>query len=113
MKLPEFIVSLTRDLEEKGQYFDHSDKFLGRRSKFGGRPNWIQSKDDRVVVCSKCSCEMIFVAQIDSVEHHSRHNPNSVHALGGEQKWMFGDVGMIFVFFCLSCDNAAAIHEGY
>ena len=46
---------------------------------------------------------MTFVAQIDSVEHQWKSNPHSVDALSDDQKWMFGDVGMIYVFFCFNC----------
>jgi len=46
---------------------------------------------------------MTFVAQIDSVEHDWASNPHRVDALSDDQKWMFGDVGMIYVFFCFDC----------
>jgi hypothetical protein len=54
---------------------------------------------------------MTFVAQIDSVEHQWSSNPHSVNALSKDQKWMFGDVGMIYVFFCIECCQAHAEFE--
>jgi hypothetical protein len=44
---------------------------------------------------------MSFVAQIDSFEHNEENNPNRKDY--GEQHFMFGDVGMIYVWFCFDC----------
>ncbi len=74
-------------------------EYHGRRTKLGGGPDWVQN--DRVPVCEGCKKKMTFVAQIDSVEHQWETNPHSVPASSKDQKWMFGDVGMIYVFFCL------------
>jgi len=52
---------------------------------------------------------MTFVAQIDSVEHAWESNPHAVDALSDDQKWMFGDVGMIYVFHCFDCMTAQSI----
>lgn len=74
---------------------------LGERSKFGGEPDWIQDYEE--MHCDSCKKDMVFVAQIDSIEQQSSSNPHSVNALSPDQKWMFGDVGMIYVFFCKEC----------
>jgi hypothetical protein len=37
-----------------------------------------------------------------SIEHENKHNPLSKPALG-HQHYMFGDVGMIYIFFCFDC----------
>lgn len=50
---------------------------------------------------------MNFVGQIDSFEHESKRNKNSRSA--GDQNFMFGDVGMIYVFYCIACAKAKAI----
>jgi len=44
---------------------------------------------------------MSFVAQIDSFEHNDENNPNRRDY--GKQHFMFGDVGMIYVWFCFDC----------
>ena len=55
---------------------------------------------------------MVFVAQIDSVEHDSKRNPRGRDCLG-EQDYMFGDVGMIYVFFCFECSQPGCVHQCY
>jgi len=65
----------------------------------GGNPDSDQG-DNTSPLCNRCGKTTIFVAQIDSVEHQSKTNPHSVDCLSCNQKWMFGDVGMIYVFFC-------------
>src|SRR5690349_4002319 len=68
---------------------------LGVRSKLGGAPDWVQYPE--VPNCSDCKEPMTFVAQIDSMEHDEPHNPHAIGSLSGEQHYMFGDVGMIYV----------------
>ena len=46
---------------------------LGLRTKLGGKPDWIQG--DETPDCDSCGEPMYFVAQIDSIEHDSEHNP--------------------------------------
>jgi hypothetical protein len=105
-KLPEFRVTLTR-LKDGEQAYPINDEtphyeYHGRRTKLGGDPDYAQG-DQPSPKCSLCKKPMTFVAQIDSVEHQSKSNPHSVNALSEDQKWMFGDVGMIYVFFCFKC----------
>ena len=80
---------------------DYSDN-LGMRTKLGGEPNWIQGDD--TPLCADCGKEMVFVAQIDSIEHENVHNPLNFDFLGPRvDEFTFGDVGMIYVFFCFHC----------
>jgi uncharacterized protein YwqG len=109
-ELPEIRVSLERVPHgQQAVRFDYPAN-LGLRSKLGGKPDWIQN--DEVPGCSHCGKGMTFVAQIDSIEHDSRHNPLGRDCLG-EQDYMFGDVGMIYVFFCFECCHPACVHQCY
>ena len=107
-KLPEFRVTLTR-LKRGERAFPTVDA-EGRRTKLGGDPDYIQG-DQPLPKCPECGKSMLFVAQIDSVEHDWDSNPHAVDALSQKQKWMFGDVGMIYVFFCQNCLIAGASFE--
>ncbi|OGC68835.1 hypothetical protein A2415_02725 [candidate division WWE3 bacterium RIFOXYC1_FULL_39_7] len=84
---------------------------LGMRTKLGGNPDWIQN--DETPICPSCNKKMSFIAQIDSVEHQSGLNPNSVNALSPDQEYMFGDVGMIYVFYCFDCGETLSLLQGY
>jgi uncharacterized protein YwqG len=98
MKLREY-----RILFERGGLVSkpiHADN-LGLRSKLGGSPDWDQ--DDETPQCRSCNREMSFVAQLDSIEHDDPNNPHRVDALSGDQHYMFGDVGILYVFFCFEC----------
>ena len=83
---------------------------LGLRTKLGGQPEWIQ--DDETPACPECGTLMTFVAQIDSLEHNAPGNPLRRGALV-DKDYMFGDVGMIYVFFCYDCCKPAAVHQCY
>lgn len=110
-----FKVTLTR--LEPGQSASPTDRrvCLGRQTKLGGEPDWIQNDD--TPQCEQCRTAMAFVAQIDSVEHISVHNPLAFDKKSASVKklrgWMFGDVGMIYVFYCFNCSATAAIHQEY
>ena len=84
---------------------------LGQQTKFGGEPYWIQG--DESPSCRHCGEPMTFVAQIDSLEHQSAHNRNRRDPLSGDQHFMFGDVGMIFVFFCDDCSEPETVFQCY
>jgi hypothetical protein len=111
--LPEFRVTLTRmkqgekayPFSEHGPDYDYH----GQRTKLGGQPDWEQYEE--VPVCDECKEPMTFVAQIDSVEHDWDSNPHRVDALSENQKWMFGDVGMIYVFFCFGCTGTKSVFQ--
>jgi hypothetical protein len=84
---------------------------LGRRTKFGGRPDAIQPGDDEEKRCPQCFGPMHFIAQIDSFEFNGDNNPNRK---GFEDAhFMFGDVGMIYVWFCFQCLSPQAEMESY
>ncbi|MBK9054865.1 MAG: hypothetical protein IPL78_29355 [Chloroflexi bacterium] len=79
---------------------------LGQATKLGGSPDWIQH--DETPSCPTCGWPMVFVAQIDSIDY----NAVSKNELS-RQVYMFGDVGMIYVFFCFSCGQTTSIFQCY
>ena len=81
----------------------------GERSKLGGMPDWDQL--DETPECPNCTQEMTFVGQIDSIEHDSKTNPHRIYCLSKDQEYMFGDVGMIYVFFCFQCCQPKAVFQ--
>jgi uncharacterized protein YwqG len=74
---------------------------LGLSSKLGGDPDWQQGEE--WPDCLSCQRPMTFVAQIDSMEHDNKNNPHRIDCLSGEAHFMFGDVGLIYVFLCFEC----------
>lgn len=103
-RLPEVRVILQRVLPgERAVPPDYPD---GMRTKLGGEPEWIQG--DETPRCYSCGEPMTFVAQIDSVEHDDPHNPLR-RDCRGHQDYMFGDVGMIYVFLCFACLEPACL----
>jgi hypothetical protein len=109
--LPEFRVTLTR-LQAGEQAYPTEGRryeYQGQRTKLGGKPDWVQA--DETPKCPDCDQPMTFVAQIDSVEHDWQANPHRVDALSHNQKWMFGDVGMIYVFFCFDCAATQSVSQ--
>jgi len=114
-ELPEFRVILERVPDGEEAYPTDDDtphyEYQGRRTKLGGRPDWMQGDEEDCPTCPHCEKDVTFVAQIDSIEHDWRSNPHRVDCLSKEQKWMFGDVGMIYVFFCFDCLESIAVFE--
>src|SRR5437870_5543849 len=109
-RLAEIRVTLQRvPPGERAVAGDHNES-LGLRTKLGGEPDWIQYEE--TPTCPHCGRLMPFVAQIDSVEHDSDHNPLRRNCLD-DQDYMFGDVGMIYVFFCYDCCQPASVHQCY
>jgi uncharacterized protein YwqG len=86
--------------EELTQPSNHS-KELGKRSKLGGEPNWIQN--DEIPKCPKCNKHMTFICQIDSIGY-----TGSAKTTG---EYMFGDVGMFYNFFCFNCGEASVVFQ--
>ena len=80
---------------------------LGVRSKLGGKPDWVQYPE--IPKCPECKRRMTFVAQIDSMEHDEKHNPNAIDCMSDRQQYMYGDVGMIYVFMCYSCMTTQSV----
>ena len=114
-RLPEFTVTLQR--VPKGELaVDPNDRSnLGKRTKLGGIPDWIQLIDD-TPFCAECKASMTFVAQIDSIEHISLKNPIGMdfkHRDPTKRRWMFGDVGMIYVFYCFTCGKSQSVMQCY
>ena len=91
----------------KGKKAIPDDRKLGVRSKLGGEPDWEQQPE--WPKCPGCKELMTFVAQIDSLEHNEPHNPNAIDSLSGKQQYMFGDVGMIYVFMCFECFKTKSV----
>jgi hypothetical protein len=81
----------------------------GLRSKLGGTPDWEQGEE--FPNCPHCGSRMTFVGQLDSIEHDWDSNPHRVDCLSGEQHFMFGDVGVIYIFFCFDCSEPRAIFQ--
>ena len=90
---------LFRDGQEKSVYFPFASpedkKFLGKRNKIGGSPDWLQPAESPH--CQLCGKEMTFYAQIDSV-----NDENSIE-----------DGGMIYVFYCFECGEVYALAQSY
>lgn len=84
---------------------------LGLRTKFGGRPDAIQGGNDEEKMCPQCLQRMHFVAQLDSFEFNAKNNPNRKDYR--DAQFMFGDVGMIYVWFCFNCLTPHAATECY
>lgn len=84
---------------------------LGLRTKFGGVPDKVQESSPSRLSCPGCGQNMHFIGQIDSFEHESSQNPNARHYR--DQEFMFGDVGMIYVWFCFDCLTPVATMDCY
>jgi uncharacterized protein YwqG len=100
-KLREYKVVLTKCAPGEHAIDPDSVDNFGQRTKLGGEPDWEQG--DEHPDCPSCGTPMSFVAQIDSIEHWARKNPNGRDPLKKDQDFMFGDVGIIYVFFCFDC----------
>ena len=83
---------------------------VGLRTKLGGKPDWIQLAE--TPDCEECGEPMYFVAQIDSVEHQNEHNP-LMDEPPKHIDFMFGDVGMIYVFYCFDCLQVSSLQQYY
>ena len=70
---------------ERAVGFKWADASVGKRSKIGGKPDFL--KNGHSQVCESCGSEMVFYAQIDSV---------------GDDVCL-ADVGMVYVFVCFNC----------
>jgi hypothetical protein len=75
---------------------------LGMRTKLGGMPDWIQGAE--VPCCSNCTQPMSFVAQIDSLAYSAIDPTNT---------YMFGDVGMLYLFYCVDCHTVSGLEQSY
>jgi hypothetical protein len=82
---------------------------LGLRSKLGGDPDWEQEPE--WPSCPECGGQMAFVGQIDSIEHDEEANAHRIDAVHGDQHFMFGDVGMLYIFICWNCNETKAVMQ--
>ncbi len=98
MPLKELKIEFTSELTDL-KYPDN----LGKRSKLGGVPLWIQ--DNETIFCPSCKKEMDFVCQLDSIDYTGFLSPNA--------EYMFGDVGMIYTFFCFNCNTVESRFQSY
>jgi len=101
-KLPEVTVELIKlprhIIVEKRDPTDN----VGGRTKLGGEPTWIQ--DDATPHCQECRQKMSFIGQIDSLDNLPE-NKNII------EDYMFGDVGMIYIFFCFDCTTTQSVFQ--
>jgi hypothetical protein len=70
--------------------FKYAGDEIGKRHQLGGTPTWIQRED--VPTCAHCNQPMTFYGQLDSIG----------------DRYVIGDCGMIYVFFCFNCNHAEA-----
>jgi len=96
VKIPEIQLVLTPKTEEAKSVigFQYADAEIGKRSKLGGEPDWIQ--DEEVPKCT-CGKKMSFYGQLDSI---------------GDSICL-ADCGMIYVFVCLDCLETKAVLQFY
>lgn len=106
MNLREYRITFER-VQEGEHAYPPGPKNLGLRSKLGGEPDWVQGNE--TPACPKCGEPMSFVGQIDSMEHKEDHNPHRQDPR--ERDFMFGDVGVIYVFFCFECLTSQSVFQ--
>jgi hypothetical protein len=105
LSLPEIGMLLTRCAEGEPAV---PNLLPGIRTKLGGLPDWVEEPE--TPFCSSCDADMSFVAQLDSIEHFADYNPLAMDP-EVEQNYMFGDSGMIYVFFCFGCYATEAVFQ--
>jgi hypothetical protein len=110
-RLREYKVILRKcELGERAIPLDYLETLgAGMATKFGGDPDWLQGEE--CPECLQCKHPMTFIAQIDSIEHQNQSNPHSRKPVEDDQQWMFGDVGMIYVFFCFDCLETRSVFQ--
>ena len=96
MVIPEIALTLSPDSPEANKVmgFQHAGGDIGKRSKLGGLPDWIQGEN--VPACS-CGSSMSFYGQLDSI---------------GDTV-ILADCGMIYVFVCFQCFSTNCILQSY
>ena len=89
-------IRLRRDDSNKAIYFPNSnDDDFGKRSKIGGRPNWIQGNN--TPNCADCKNAMTFYGQLDSIN----------------EQYAIADAGMLYLFYCFKCNKAKIVMQCY
>ena len=74
------------------------------KHQLAGTPSWVQGEHG--VSCVECSRPMRFLGQVDS----------ETWSVAGQGKFaghMFGDMGILYVHYCDSCDIVATGGDGY
>ena len=96
MKIPEITLRLAPETPEAEAVigFALAGDEMGKRSKIGGEPDWIQGSTTPVCSCSKV---MSFYGQLDSV---------------GDAVCL-ADCGMVFVFVCFDCFTTSSVIQSY
>lgn len=94
--IPEIKINLKPKSKEAEDIigFKWAESIMGKRSKLGGAPDWIQKPE--VPYC-ECGKEMTFYGQLDSI---------------GDEV-ILGDCGMIYVFVCFDCCETKSILQSY
>jgi len=96
-RIPEFRLVPQPLTEEAASLpgFKFAPANVGTRHKLGGTPDFIQA--DEWPTCGHCQRQTSFVGQFDSVN----------------DDFIFADCGLIYVFFCFHCMEAAAVVQSY
>lgn len=96
MKIPEIPLVLTPETDEAKAAvgFKYAGEEIGKRSKLGGKPDWIQ--DEEIPLCN-CKKKMSFYGQLDSI---------------GDQ-YILADCGMVYVFVCFDCLETKSVLQFY
>src|SRR4051812_13527114 len=108
--LNEFRVSLERVKRGQKAVPPELHDAVGQRTKLGGKPDWIQGDD--TPDCPECGEPMYLVAQIDSIEADRDGNP-LMDPPPKHADFVFGDAGMLYLFYCFDCLEVHAIQQYY
>jgi hypothetical protein len=84
-------------------------KSLGTRTKFGGVPDEIQSGGQASSACPGCRKKTSLIGPIGFFEFKGKENPNRQDCR--DTQFMFGDVGIIYRWFCFDCLEPLATME--
>ena len=96
MKIPEIPLVLAPETgaAKAAVGFKYAGEEIGKRSKLGGEPDWIQDED---VPRCKCTQKMTFYGQLDSI---------------GDE-YILADCGMVYVFVCFECLETKSVLQFY
>jgi len=91
-KIPEIplILKPENDEAKSAVGFKWAAENIGKRSKLGGNPDWLQGEDSPMCDCGN---RMTFYAQIDSI---------------GDDICI-ADCGMVYIFICFDCFASKSI----
>jgi hypothetical protein len=109
--LNEYRVRLERVERGERAVLDKYPDCIGQRTKFGGKPVWLQPIDE-TPECPGCGDSMYFVAQIDSFEHNCGPG-RAIEKRPKHVDFLFGDAGIIYDFYCFDCWKTETVHQFY